>query len=202
MIGCDFLGVAGFTSTCARKTETISPETLRPSARPRARTARRSAGAMRTLTTVLVLSSFMYLFLLHLALHASPERSLPGASRAEADDGELDEQDEPVGARVASAVSGQVPPAGPQWVRGLAVPAAHALLYDEPLCASLDGFTLHAATRAGGSDDNRPRGAAPLRAPSSDRATVDQQRSAFDVAPQANECPCERSQARMTCRRP
>jgi hypothetical protein len=26
-------------------------------------------------------------------------------------------------------------------------------LYDKPLCASLDGFTLHAATRAGGSDD-------------------------------------------------
>jgi hypothetical protein len=25
----------------------------------------------------------------------------------------------------------------------------HALAYDKPLCASLDGFTLHAATRAG-----------------------------------------------------
>lgn len=28
-----------------------------------------------------------------------------------------------------------------------------ALSYDKPLCASLDGFTLHAATRAGGWDD-------------------------------------------------
>ena len=26
----------------------------------------------------------------------------------------------------------------------------HDLAYDKPLCASLDGFTLHAATRAGG----------------------------------------------------
>ena len=25
----------------------------------------------------------------------------------------------------------------------------HALAYDKPLCASLDGFTLHAATRSG-----------------------------------------------------
>ena len=25
----------------------------------------------------------------------------------------------------------------------------HPLAYDKPLCASLDGFTLHAATRAG-----------------------------------------------------
>src|SRR5437899_232631 len=51
------------------------------------------------------------------------------------------------------SMSGQVPPAGPQWVRGLAMPDAHALSYDKPLCASLDGFTLHAATRAGGFDD-------------------------------------------------
>ena len=52
----------------------------------------------------------------------------------------------------ASAVSGQTPPAGPQWVRGLAPLEPHALLYDKPLCASLDGFTLHAATRAAALD--------------------------------------------------
>ena len=52
----------------------------------------------------------------------------------------------------ASAVSGQAPPAGPQWVRGLAPLEPHALSYDKPLCVSLDGFTLHAATRAGGHD--------------------------------------------------
>ncbi len=33
-------------------------------------------------------------------------------------------------------------------MRGLAPLAPHALLYDKPLCASLDSFTLHAATRA------------------------------------------------------
>ena len=49
----------------------------------------------------------------------------------------------------ASAVSGQTPPAGPQWVRRLAPLEPHDLAYDKPLCASLDGFTLHAATRAG-----------------------------------------------------
>jgi len=31
--------------------------------------------------------------------------------------------------------------------------ARRSRAYDKPLCASLDGFTLHAATRAGGSDD-------------------------------------------------
>jgi hypothetical protein len=49
----------------------------------------------------------------------------------------------------ASAVSGQTPPAGPQWVSRLAPLEPHDLAYDKPLCASLDGFTLLAATRAG-----------------------------------------------------
>jgi len=35
---------------------------------------------------------------------------------------------------------------------GLAPLEPHALGYDKPLCASLDGFTLHAATRAGALD--------------------------------------------------
>jgi hypothetical protein len=52
----------------------------------------------------------------------------------------------------ASAVSGQVPPAGPQWTRGLSPLSPSALAFDKPLCASLDGFTLHAATRAGALD--------------------------------------------------
>jgi len=38
---------------------------------------------------------------------------------------------------------------GLKWVSRLARPLQpHALAYDKPLCASLDGFTLHAATRA------------------------------------------------------
>ena len=52
----------------------------------------------------------------------------------------------------ASAVSGQTAPAGPQWLRGLAPLAPRSLAFDKPLCASLDGFTLHAATRAGALD--------------------------------------------------
>ena len=52
----------------------------------------------------------------------------------------------------ASAVSGQTPPAGPQWMIRLRPLEPRALAYDKPLCASKDGFTLHAATRAGALD--------------------------------------------------
>ncbi|WP_437595034.1 transposase [Sorangium sp. So ce1000] len=37
----------------------------------------------------------------------------------------------------------------PQWLRGLSPSSPSALAYDKPPCAALDGFTLHAATRAG-----------------------------------------------------
>jgi hypothetical protein len=37
-------------------------------------------------------------------------------------------------------------------VSGLQPLEPHPLGYDKPLCASLDGFTLHAATRAGALD--------------------------------------------------
>src|SRR5262245_3962386 len=59
---------------------------------------------------------------------------------------------DPEGKLAASAVSGQTPPAGPQWRSGLFPLESQPLAYDKPLCASLDGFTLHAATRAGGLD--------------------------------------------------
>jgi Putative transposase len=62
------------------------------------------------------------------------------------------ESAEPEDKLAASAVSGQLPPAGPQWLRGLVPLKPSALGYDKPLCASLDGFTLHAATRAGSHD--------------------------------------------------
>ena len=68
------------------------------------------------------------------------------------DDGVLPEAEgdaDPESNLAASAVSGQAPPAGPQWKHGLEPLEAQALAYDKPLCASLDGFTLHAATRAG-----------------------------------------------------
>lgn len=53
----------------------------------------------------------------------------------------------------ASAVSGTTPPAGPEWRRG-ALPLTHrAMVFERPLCVALDGFTLHAATRAGGLDE-------------------------------------------------
>ena len=63
-----------------------------------------------------------------------------------------DDASEPEEQLEASAVSGQSPPAGPQWLRGLAPLRPSPLAYEKPLCAALDGFTLHAATRAGGLD--------------------------------------------------
>src|SRR4030095_4748765 len=39
------------------------------------------------------------------------------------------------------------------WRRGLAALEPHPLSYDKHLCASKDGFTLRAATRAGALDD-------------------------------------------------
>ena len=65
------------------------------------------------------------------------------------DDTDPDVPGDPESNLAASAVSGQTPPAGPQWVSRLAPLEPHDLAYDKPLCASLDGFTLHAATRAG-----------------------------------------------------
>jgi hypothetical protein len=68
------------------------------------------------------------------------------------DDALADLTDDPESALTASAVSGRMPPAGPQWVIGLPPLAPRALAYDKHLCASVDGFTLHAATRAGALD--------------------------------------------------
>ena len=75
-----------------------------------------------------------------------------GLLRTFEEEGEPDGEGDPEGNLAASAVSGQVPPAGPQWVSRLAPLEPHALAYAKPLCASLDGFTLHAATRAGALD--------------------------------------------------
>jgi hypothetical protein len=75
-----------------------------------------------------------------------------GLLRPDEDECEARGEGDPEDNLAASAVSGQAPPAGPQWVRGLASLEPQALAYDKPLCASLDGFTLHAATRAGGLD--------------------------------------------------
>jgi hypothetical protein len=71
-----------------------------------------------------------------------------GQLRTFEDEAEADGEGDPEGNLAASAVFGQAPPAGPQWVSR----EPQALAYDKPLCASLDGFTLHAATRAGALD--------------------------------------------------
>jgi hypothetical protein len=75
-----------------------------------------------------------------------------GQLRTFEDESEADGEGDPEGNLAASAVFGQAPPAGPQWVSRLAPLEPQALAYEKPLCASLDGFTLHAATRAGALD--------------------------------------------------
>jgi hypothetical protein len=71
-------------------------------------------------------------------------------------DGALEPQteaDEPLASLAVSAVSGRTPPAGPEWRRRMLPPLLpQALAFDKPLCASKDGFSLHAATRAGALD--------------------------------------------------
>jgi hypothetical protein len=79
------------------------------------------------------------------------DRYLRRHGQLELQGGAPDEAD-PEAALAASAVSGRDPPAGPQWLRGLPPLEASTLSFDKPLCASLDGFTLHAATRAGSHD--------------------------------------------------
>jgi len=56
----------------------------------------------------------------------------------------------------ASAARGDSPPAGPELRRRgpLAALEGGAVRWDKELCASLDGFTLHAATRAGAMDSH------------------------------------------------
>ena len=102
------------------------------------------------------------------------ERAVARMTRHLRRGGVLDASDsdaDPEGNLAASVVSGQIPPAGPQWKRGLAPLRGAPLGDDKPLCASLDGctplrsvdlrglrrlrplrFTLHAATRAGALD--------------------------------------------------
>ncbi|MBK8219235.1 MAG: transposase [Myxococcales bacterium] len=66
-----------------------------------------------------------------------------------------DSEDEGDGRAVlaASAVSGTTPPAGPEWRRGALLFECRPMVFERPLCVALDGFTLHAATRAGGHDE-------------------------------------------------
>lgn len=69
------------------------------------------------------------------------------------DDTEDADDKDGIAVLAASAVSGTTPPAGPEWRRGGALPfASRPMKFERPLCVALDGFTLHAATRAGGQD--------------------------------------------------
>lgn len=75
-----------------------------------------------------------------------------GLLRIEEEEAERDPSADPEANLAASAVSGQAPPAGPQWMLGLAPLDDRALAIQKPLCVALGGFTLHAATHAGGAD--------------------------------------------------
>ena len=59
-----------------------------------------------------------------------------GLLRIAEDGADPDVPGDPESNLAASAVSGQTPPAGPQWVRGLTTLEPHGLAYDKPLCAS------------------------------------------------------------------
>ncbi len=92
------------------------------------------------------------------------ERFLKKRGLLRAGDSDVHDDEDPDGeltleqghaALCASAASGKSPPAGPEFRRKTTplVPlASKALSFVKPLCASLDDFTLHAATRVGGLD--------------------------------------------------
>jgi hypothetical protein len=75
------------------------------------------------------------------------------------DEGEGDEEDEEAEADgllslARSAVGGTSPPAGPEWRRGKKLGLeARPVTFEGELSVSLDGFTLHAKTRAGAEDE-------------------------------------------------
>jgi hypothetical protein len=48
------------------------------------------------------------------------------------------------------ATEGSTPPAGPEFRRGSLTLVRQGMVFERELCVALDGFTLHAATRAGG----------------------------------------------------
>ncbi len=62
--------------------------------------------------------------------------------------------DEPDGLAelAASAAAGTSPPAGPEWRRGALRFGSQPMVFERPLSVAASGFTLHAATRAGGLD--------------------------------------------------
>jgi hypothetical protein len=72
----------------------------------------------------------------------------------ESDGAEANADPEGHAALCASAASGGSPPAGPELRRRGSLPplGGGAHHWEKALCASLDGFTLHAATRAGAMD--------------------------------------------------
>lgn len=68
------------------------------------------------------------------------------------EDGDAEGEGDGLAVLAASAVSGTTPPAGPEWRRGALPFERRGMVFERPLCVALDGFTLHAATRAGGHD--------------------------------------------------
>jgi hypothetical protein len=69
------------------------------------------------------------------------------------EDGDSEDEGDGLAVLAASAVAGKTPPAGPEWRRGALRFERRPMVFERPLCVALDGFTLHAATRAGGHDE-------------------------------------------------
>ena len=69
------------------------------------------------------------------------------------EDGDAEGEGDGRAVLAASAVSGTPPPAGPERRRGALPFERRPMVFERRLCVALDGFTLHAATRAGGHDE-------------------------------------------------
>ena len=85
------------------------------------------------------------------------------------EEGDAEDEGESLAVLAASAVSGTTPPTGPERRRGALPFERRPMVFERPLCVALGGFTVHAATHAGGLDVG-PGGAAEVRVASRSRA--------------------------------
>ncbi len=125
---------------------------MAPKARPGARSLPLGHGELLGRLTQIFVDTVQAFYVRRATLAGAMGAKTGAVTAVQRASSELSGEGDPESNLASSAVSGQSPPAGPQWSSGLRPPKLRALAYDKPLCASLDGFTLHAATRAGGLD--------------------------------------------------
>ena len=115
----------------------------------------RGLGHLKTSEVGAVLESTLTRIGRHLRRH--------GLLRTDDEGADPDIPDDPESHLAASAVSGQTPPAGPQWVSRLAPLSPHSLAYDKPLLRLARRVHVARGHPRGGVGPGGARGSAVLR---------------------------------------